>query len=98
MNCEFEQGRQGHLGKAVGLVTVATFRGFYEELLAMAREGMPAALIEQKIRQRIPDRENRKPLLAYLRDSQDALDAEGKDEAAATLGQVIKALEEREGR
>lgn len=74
-----------------------TFRRFYEELLAMAREGRPAALIEQKIRQQIPNQENRKPLLAYLRDSRDALEGEGKDEAAATVGQVIESLERPEG-
>ena len=73
-----------------------TFRRFYERLLSMAREGFPAEIIAEKIRQAIPDSEKRKPLIGHLRDSQNAFEAEGNDEAAATLERVIEALEDRE--
>ncbi len=69
------------------------FRRFYEELLAMVREGVPPTRIVQKIRRAIPDPESRRALLGHLRDSRDALEAEGEESAAATLDRVIERLE-----
>ena len=69
------------------------FRRFYEELLAMVREGVPPTLIVQKIRRAIPDSESRRALLGHLRDSRDALEAEGEESAVATLDRVIERLE-----
>lgn len=59
----------------------------------MAREGLPAAMIEQNIRRRAPDPESQRRVLGYLRDSQSAFEGEGKEEAAAILGEVIQLLE-----
>ena len=69
------------------------FRDFYESLMAMVREGVPAPLIADKIRRDMPDPEGCKQLLGHLRDSRNAFEAEGKGEAAETLDQVIEALE-----
>jgi hypothetical protein len=71
------------------------FRRFYEELLAMAREGVPPARIARKIRRAIPDPQSRRVLLGHLRDSCDALEAEGEDRAAAALDRVLARLEDR---
>lgn len=73
------------------------FRGFYEELMAMVREGVPAARITQKIRKTVPDVESRRQLVGHLRDSWDAFEAEGRDELAVILGSVIESLDEPEG-
>ncbi len=54
---------------------------------------MPASTIADRTQRAVPEHENRKPLLGYLRDSRDAFEVEGKDEAAEILDQVIKALE-----
>ncbi len=62
----------------------------------MAREGVPAESIAEKIRQAIPAPEHRKPLIGHLRDSQNAFEAEGNDEPAGTLGRVIELLERPE--
>lgn len=59
----------------------------------MAREGVPAGMIEQKIRRRAPDPESQKPILGYLRDSRDAFEGEGKEETAAILEEVLGRLE-----
>lgn len=75
------------------MVTEYPFRRFYEEVLSMAREGVPVTTIVEKIRQVIPDHQGRQQLLGHLRDSRNAFDAEGKDAAAETLDQVIEALE-----
>ncbi len=72
----------------------AAFRRFYEELMTMVREGMAASTIADRIQRAIPDHESRKALLGHLRDSRDAFEVEGKDEAAEILDQVIEALEE----
>lgn len=72
------------------------FRRFYEELMRIVNEGAPATMIADKIRLTIPDPESRKQLLGYLRDSRNAFETEGKDEAAETLDQVIEALEKPE--
>lgn len=69
-----------------------TFRGFYEELMLMVKESVPAAIIADRIQRAVPDPESRKQLLGHLRDSRNAFEAEGKDQAAETLEQVIKAL------
>lgn len=74
-------------------VMADVFRRFYEELMIMTNEGVSAATIVDKIRRAVPDRESRKQLLGHLRDSRDALEAEGRDEAAETLEQVIGTLE-----
>lgn len=71
----------------------AAFRRFYEELMAMVSEGVPAPVIADKIRGALPDRDSRQQLLGHLRDSRNAFEAEGNDEAAETLEQVIEALE-----
>lgn len=72
----------------------STFRRLYEELMAMVREGIAAAAIVSRIQGAIPDSESRKPLVGHLRDSRNAFEAEGNDEAAGTLERVIQALEE----
>ncbi len=59
----------------------------------MAREGVPGALLVNKICRALPDPTSRKPLLGHLRDSRNAFEAEGKNQAAETVDQVIKALE-----
>lgn len=59
----------------------------------MAREGISAEIIADKIRRAIPDRDSRKQLIGHLRDSQNAFETEGKEEAAATLEHVIELLE-----
>ncbi len=69
-----------------------TFRGFYEELMLMVKEGVPAAIIADRIQRAVPDPESRKQFLGHLRDSRNAFEAEGKDQAAETLEQVIRAL------
>lgn len=51
----------------------------------MVREGVPVATISEKIWQVIPDRQGRQQLLGHLRDSRNAFEAEGKDQAAETL-------------
>lgn len=76
----------------------AAFRRFYEELLAMTREAVPAALIVEKIRRAVPDRESRRQLVGHLRDSRDAFEREGEDGPTAILEAVIGALEGREPR
>ena len=69
------------------------FRQFYENLLAMVREDVPVPLIVERIRRHLPDPESRKQLVGHLRDSRTAFEAEGNDEAAATLERVIETLE-----
>ncbi len=69
------------------------FRRFYEELLAMVREDVPPTRIVQKIRRAMPDPQSRRALFGHLRDSRDALEAEGEESAAATLDRVIERLE-----
>ena len=71
----------------------AAFRRFYEELMALAREGVPAEVIAGKIRRAVPDPESRKSLVGHLRDSRDAFEREGHDGPAAILGQVVASLE-----
>lgn len=73
-----------------------TFQRFYEEVLIMAREGVPAEVIERKIRQHVPDPGSLKQLLGHLRDSRDAFEAEGDETATATLDEVIELLEHSE--
>lgn len=70
----------------------AAFRRFYEELMRMVREGVPASAIVDRIHRAIPDRESRKPLLGHLRDSRNAFEAEGGHRGAETLDRVIEAL------
>lgn len=72
------------------------FRRFYEDLLVMARKGVPAATIADEIRRAEPDPESRKLLLAHLRDSQNAFEANDNEEAAETLSAVIELLDEPE--
>ena len=72
---------------------VESFRTFYEGLLAMVSEGVPAPFIVDRIRRALPDPASRKSLLGHLRDSRNALEAEGKNQAAETLDQVIKTVE-----
>ena len=62
----------------------------------MVREGIPPALIVDKIRRALPDPAGRQSLLGHLRDSRNAFEAEGENEAAETLDQVIKAMESLE--
>jgi hypothetical protein len=80
-------------GGTVSPVGEDAFRRFYKELLTMMREGVPPPRIVQKIRRTIPDPESRRPLLGHLRDSRDALEAEGEESAAATLDRIIERLE-----
>ena len=75
----------------------ARFRWFYEDLMTMVREGVPVAVIAQKIRRAVPEHEDRGLLLGHLRDSRDALEAEGRDGPAGTLDRVIESLERGEG-
>lgn len=74
----------------------APFLSFYEDLMTMVREGAPPATIAERIRRAIPDPDSRKQLLGHLRDSRNAFEADGKDEAAETLEQVVKVLEKPE--
>jgi hypothetical protein len=69
------------------------FRRFYEEILVMVREAVPPTRIVQEIRRAIPDPDSRRVLLGHLRDSRDAFEAEGEDNAATTLDRVIERLE-----
>jgi len=62
----------------------------------MARKGVPTATIADEIRRAMPDPESRKLLLAHLRDSQNAFEASGNEDAAETLGAVIELLDKRE--
>jgi hypothetical protein len=62
---------------------VALFRSFCEEVLEMAREGVPTGVLARKIWRAIPDQESRKQCLGYLRDSLNHLDASGEVATAA---------------
>ncbi len=75
-----------------------SFRRFYEEVLAMTREGLPPAAIAERIRRAVPDRESRHQLLGHLRDSRDAFEREGQEGPATLLDAVIASLEGPEGR
>jgi hypothetical protein len=72
---------------------VALFRSFYEEVLVMAREGIPAETLARKICRTIPDQDSRKPFLGHLRDSLNHFEAGGDEAAARTLHEVIEWLE-----
>jgi hypothetical protein len=45
---------------------VALFRSFYEKILVMAREGVPADVLARKVCRAIPDHTNRKQFLGHL--------------------------------
>ncbi|MBI2155041.1 MAG: hypothetical protein HYW16_01575 [Candidatus Rokubacteria bacterium] len=66
--------------------------------MTMAREGTPAAAIVDRIQRAIPDPESRKPLLGHLGDSRNAFEAEGKDDVAEILEQLIRTLEKADSR
>jgi hypothetical protein len=72
---------------------VALFRSFYEEVLVMAREGVPAEVLARKVRRSIPDHDSRKQFLGHLRDSLNHFEAGGEEAAARTLQEVIEWLE-----
>ena len=72
---------------------MALFRSFYEEVLVMAREAVPAEVLARKIYRAIPDYDSRKQLLGHLRDSLNHLEADGQEAAAHTLHEVIECLE-----
>lgn len=80
-----------------GRVTEVPFGRFYEELLAMAREGVPTELIVRKIRRAVPDRDSRRGLVGHLRDSRDAFEVAGQAGTAAILDEVIESLEGPQG-
>ena len=72
---------------------MALFRSFYEEVLVMAREGVPAEVLARKVCRAIPDHDSRKPFLGHLRDSLRHFEAGGEEAAAHTLQEVIEWLE-----
>jgi len=72
---------------------VALFRSFYEEVLVMAREGVPAEALARKVCRAIPDHDSRKQCLGHLRDSLNHLEARGEEAAANALHEVIELLE-----
>ena len=72
---------------------MALFKRFYEEVLVMAREGVPAEGLARKICRAIPDHGSRKQFLGHLRDSLNDLEAGGQEAAAHTLQEVIELLE-----
>jgi hypothetical protein len=72
---------------------VALFRGFYEEVLVMAREGVPVDVLARKVWRAIPDHDSRKQFLGHLRDSLNHFEAGGEPTAAHTLQEVIELLE-----
>ena len=72
---------------------MALFRSFYEEVLVMAREGVPVDVLARKVWRAIPDHDSRRQFLGHLRDSLNDLDARGEEAAAHTLQHVIDLLE-----
>jgi hypothetical protein len=75
---------------------VALFRSFYEEVLVMAREGVPAEVLAGKVCRAIPDHDSRKPFLGHLRDSLSHFEAGDDETGAHTLQEVIELLEHNE--
>jgi hypothetical protein len=72
---------------------MALFRNFYEEVLTMAREGVPVEVLARKVCRALPDHDSRKQFLGYLRDSRDHFEAGGDEATAHTLQEVIESLE-----
>ena len=72
---------------------MALFRSFYEEVLVMAREGVPAEVLARKPCRTVPDHDSRKQFLGHLRDSLNHFEAGGEEAAAHTLQEVIELLE-----
>jgi hypothetical protein len=72
---------------------VALFRSFYEEVLVMAREGVPVEVLARKVCRAIPDHGSRKQFLGHPRDSLSHFEAGGEEAAAHTLQEVIEWLE-----
>jgi hypothetical protein len=70
-------------------LAVALFRNFYEEVLAMTREGVPAAMVARKVWRAIPDHVSRKQFLGHLRDSLNHLEAAGEEAAAHRLQDIM---------
>lgn len=68
------------------------FRNFYEEVLVMAREAVPVAVLARKVWRAIPDHDSRKQFLGHLRDSLNHLEAGGEEAATRTLQEVIELL------
>jgi len=69
------------------------FRSFYEEVLVMAREGVPVDVLARKVWRAIPDHESRQQFLGYLRDSLNHFEVGGEEAAAHRLQEVIELLE-----
>jgi hypothetical protein len=74
---------------------VALFRSFYEEVLVMAREGVPVKVLARKVCRALPDNDSRKQFLGYLRNSRDHFEANGDEATAHTLQEVIESLEHK---
>jgi hypothetical protein len=72
---------------------VLEFKSFYEEVLVMTREGVPAELVARKICHAIPDRDSRKQFLGHLRDALNHCEADGEEAATHALQEVIELLE-----
>ena len=72
---------------------MALFRSFYEEVLVMAREGVPIDVLARKVWRAIPDHDSRRQFLGHLRDSLNHLEAGGDEAAAHALQEVIDVLE-----
>jgi len=72
---------------------VPEFKSFYEEVLVMAREGVPVEVLARKVWRAIPDHDGRKLFLGHRRDSLNHFEASGDEAAAHTLQEVIELLE-----
>jgi hypothetical protein len=73
---------------------VVEFRSFYEEVLVMAREGVPVDVLARKVWRASPNHDSRKQLFGHLRDSLNHCEASGEAAAARTLQEVITLLEQ----